>query len=260
MKGVLFASFGTTHDDARERAIDAAADAVARRFADATLHQAYTSGMIRRTLSKRGVEIPDVESALRSMADSGATEVLVSVGHVLPGEEYDKVRAAVDMCCGLFSSIELATPLVSGSDDLDEIASVMSKRYPKKDSSAVILMGHGTPTFANIVYAALGYHLANMGRSDIAVATVEGYPTLDEAMAQIAKTGAKSVTLAPLMLVAGDHAVNDMAGDDEDSWANILHRNGYNVECDLTGMGEIEGIRSMYVAHAETAATRLGWL
>ncbi len=259
MKGILFASFGTTHDDARTKAIDAVAEAVAGSLDCSAVYQAYTSGMIRRALAKRGIEISDVSSALKAMSEAGVDEALVSVGHVLPGEEYYKVRDSIDECSGLFSQIALARPLISGSEDLSEISDILSKRYPAVDGTAYILMGHGTPTFANVVYAALDYHFGAIGRHDIAVATVEAYPMLEEAMGKIRPLRAKHVTLAPLMLVAGDHAVNDMAGDDPESWASILRADGLEVSCNLVGMGEIPGIRGIYIDHAKKAAATIGW-
>ncbi len=259
MRGILFASFGSTHESARKNALDALALDLKDRFGLDQVFQAYTSGMIRRALSKRGIEILDVEGALRDMASKGIDEVLVSVGHVLPGEEYDKVIAAVDACRSLFTKIELAKPLMNGSSDIADLALMLEERFAKTDDHAVLFMGHGTEQFANVAYAALDYQLSLHERPDMIIATVEAFPSLDEAMLGLKKLGANHVTLAPLMLVAGEHAKNDMAGDDEDSWANVLKRAGYEVKCDITGLGEIPQVRELYISHAKKAANLLGW-
>ena len=253
MRGVLFASFGSTHESARTRALDAVAARLGLEFPDAKVWQAYTSGMIRRALAKRGIEVPGVAEALAAMADAGVTEALVCAGHLLPGEEYDKLAREAAKVAGRFERIFVSTPLIAGTDDLIRVADIVSARFPAEEGRAVILMGHGTPTFANLVYPALDSVLSARGRTDMCVACVEAYPTLDDVLPRVKASGAARATLFPLMLVAGDHAKNDMAGDEPDSWASILRAEGLSVECDLTGLGEIPAVRDLYAAHAHNA-------
>ncbi len=254
MRGVLFASFGCTHESARTLAIDAVAKRIGADFNDSQVWQAYTSTMIRRALKKRGVVVLGVAEALEEMADAGVTDAIVCSGHLLPGEEYDKLMREASSVSGRFNSLKVSTPLISGTDDLLTIAHIISERFPARDDRAIVLMGHGTRTFANIVYPALDSILSSIGRSDICVATVEAYPEFDDIMPRIESMGVKCVTLFPLMLVAGDHAKNDMAGEEPSSWASILRAKSFEVECDLTGMGEIPAIADLYAAHAHKAS------
>lgn len=258
MFGILYASFGTSHDDARARQIDAVAAALRDAFPGAVLEQAFTSGMIRRSLDGRGIHVPSVPEALRLLADAGVDEVLVQPGHLLPGEEFDKLSREVASEAGRFASVEIAQPLLASTDDLRRVAGIMVARFPARPGTAVVLMGHGTPAFANVVYAALDYQMKDLGRADIHVATVEAYPALSDAEARVrAMPEVGTVILAPLMLVAGDHATNDMAGDEADSWASTFRAHGYEVVCDLTGLGELPEVQALYVEHARSAARRL---
>lgn len=258
MFGILYASFGTSHDDARARQIDAVAAALREAFPDAVLQQAFTSGMIRRSLDARGIHVPSVPEGLRLLADAGAEGVLVQPGHLLPGEEFDKLEREVAHEAGRFASVEIARPLLASTEDLRRVADIMAVRFPARPGAAVVLMGHGTPSFANVVYAALDYQMKDLGRDDIHVATVEAYPALAEAEARVrAMPGVRAVILAPLMLVAGDHATNDMAGDEADSWASTFKAHGYDVVCDLTGLGELPEVQALYVEHARAAVRRL---
>lgn len=258
MLGILYASFGTTHDDARARQIDAVAAALSAAFPGAPVQQAFTSGMIRRSLDARGIHVPDVAEGLRLLADHGVDLVLAQPGHLMPGEEFEKLRGEVGRAANRFEAVEIADPLLTTTDDLFRVATIMAARFPRREGAAVVLMGHGSPACANAVYAALDYRLKDMGREDMHVATVEAYPALSDAVARVrAMHGVRDVTLAPLMLVAGDHATNDMAGDEADSWASTFKDAGFKVACDLTGMGELSTVRDLYVAHARAAAARL---
>ncbi|MFR8313843.1 MAG: sirohydrochlorin cobaltochelatase [Ruminococcus sp.] len=119
--------------------------------------------------------------------------------------------------------------------------------------TALVLMGHGTEHYANTVYAALDYRFKDMGYENVIVATVEGYPEIDQALNQLEKSDAKKVVIAPFMIVAGDHAKNDMAGEEADSWKNVIGAKGYKVETVLKGLGEYESIRRLFVEHIKTA-------
>lgn len=251
--GVVFASFGTTHDDARARCIDAVAAEVAAAFPGAAFAQAYTSSIVRRTLARRGTEVPDVRLALCRMAAQGVRNVVVQPGHLMPGHEYDKLCAQAGACRGVFDRLRIGAPLLAGSDDVHLLLDAVSAAYPAESGQAVVLMGHGTDHFANVVYEALGFHAQVIGRPDLYVGTVEGRPTLPTVMRLMAPHGYRRVLLAPLMLVAGDHATNDMAGADPESWASQLAAAGYDVRCELRGLGELAAVRRMYVQRARQA-------
>lgn len=254
MRGILFASFGTSHEDAQASCLDAVAGALHEAEPGARLEQAYTSSIIRRVLRGRGHDVPDVRQALVRMAAEGVDDVTVQPGHLMPGEEFDKLRGQVVDCAALFGRVRVGEPLLSGTEDAERVMRIVADRYQHEPGRAVVLMGHGTDRFSNVVYAAMNFHAMLMGRTDLYVGTVEAQPDLACVMGLLRERDYARVTLAPLMLVAGDHSKNDMAGDDPDSWASQLKAAGYEVDCRLEGMGELADIREMYVEHAREAA------
>ena len=253
MKGILFASFGSTYDGARARDIDGTARAVFAAFPGALQAQAYTSSVVRRRLAERGVEVPSAAQALERMADAGCTEVTVQPGHFLPGEEYGKLLREASSQAHRFSGLRMGAPLLATPADLAEVVRIVEARFPQEDGRGIVLMGHGSETFSNAVYAALDYAFKETGRPDIHVGAVEGYPHLHNVAKMIGACGYTSLLLAPLMLVAGDHATNDMAGDGMDSWAQVLSMAGYGVSCHLEGLGALAPVREMFTSHALAA-------
>ena len=133
-------------------------------------------------------------------------------------------------------------------EDQTKIIKAVAENLPVEKDEALILMGHGTEHFANSIYAALDYQFKDMGYPNIFVGTVEGYPGLENVKKLLKKTGLKN-TMAPFMIVAGDHATNDLAGDEEDSWKSLLEAEGYEVRCILKGLGEYPQVRSLLAEH-----------
>lgn len=266
--GVLFASFGTTHDDARVRCIDAVADELAAAFPGASLAQAYTSSIVRRVLERRRAEdlgavgrdpVLDVRGALADLAARGVRRVIVQPGHLMPGHEYDKLRRQAVASDDLFDRVRVGEPLLAGTDDVHRLVNIMAQDFPRQEGRAVVLMGHGTDHFANVVYEAMNFYAGFIGRDDLLIGTVEAEPSLATLLELLARRpGIAYVTLAPLMLVAGDHAKNDMAGEGSESWASRLRAAGYEVDVVLRGLGELPTVRRMYVEKALTAARALG--
>ena len=249
MKGLLFASFGTSYDDARVNNIDAVASFLDSQLTEYEIAQAYTSNMVRAILAKRGVEIPDVCGALRQLADKGVTEVFIQPGHLLLGEEFEKVCDQAFEMADLFEEVTVGDPVMASTQDVADLAEILSRQFPQQENTAVVFMGHGTPQFANVVYAALNYHLQVLDRDDMYVGTVEAFPELDIVMKLVEKKPYKNVILSPLMLVAGDHAMNDMAGKDKDSWAATFKAAGYDVVCKTVGLGALPEVQQMYLDH-----------
>lgn len=250
MKATLFASFGTSHEDAQASCLDSVADDLSARMETTRVAQAYTSSIIRRVLARRGQQVPDVLHALAQLSCEGVTEVVVQPGHLMPGEEYDKLRSQVVAALPLFDQVSLGEPLLGCTEDVERVVRIMAEHYPAREGRAVVLMGHGTDRFSNVVYAAMNFHAHCMGRDDMIIGTVEAQPDLEGVLRLLEAGGFDKVVLAPLMLVAGDHAKNDMAGDDEDSWASRMRACGYKVTCCLEGLGQIPAIRDLYVEHA----------
>ena len=255
-KAILVVSFGTSHADTREKTIDRIEKAVQEAFPDRQLYRAWTSGMIRRKLQKTcGIEIDSVSEAMERMQRDGVTDVLVQPTHILNGVENDLMKEDILAAAGNFEAVRTGTPLLSEDADLAEAVRAVAAEFSDlADDEALILMGHGTDHHANAVYAALDYRFHDLGYENIFVGTVEAYPMLENAVRRKrALPRLKRVVLAPFMIVAGDHAQNDMAGEEEDSWQNILQRQGYPTRCVIRGLGEYPQMIALLVDHAKKA-------
>ena len=256
-KAILAVSFGTTFLDTLEKNIAAIEADLAAAFPDRVLRRAFTSGMVIRRLRERdGMEVDNVAQALERLRQEGFSDVVVQATHVMNGDEYDKLRALAAPYGGSFSRLSFGTPLLTITRDYQETVAAMLERLPEKTpGQAIVLMGHGTPHHANAVYAALEYVFRDQGRGDVAIGTVEGYPEFGEICRRLEDMGGiRRVVCLPLMVVAGDHAKNDLAGEAEDSWRSMLTARGYQVRCVLEGLGENPAIRAIFVRHAREAA------
>ncbi|MDD3192993.1 MAG: sirohydrochlorin cobaltochelatase [Oscillospiraceae bacterium] len=252
-KGVLVVSFGTSHEDTRQKTIGAVEQAIRAENPDAQVASAYTSGIIRRIWGKRGETVFSPEEALEQLLAVGVRDLTVQPTHLICGEEFDRLREAVKGFGGRVESLRLGMPLLSSTEDLKETAAALFAQFPPTTGRLVLLMGHGTAHYANAMYAAFEHLCHNQGREDLFVGTVEGYPALEDVLPALRRTSCRAILLAPMMLVAGDHACNDMAGDGPDSWKSILTREGFSVECCLNGLGELESIRQIYLRHLHEA-------
>ena len=255
-KGLLTVSFGTSFPEALARCIVPTEGAIAAALPDRRPYRAFTSGMILRKLARRdGVVIDDVPAALGRMLADGVRDVVIQPTHIMNGDEFDKLRAQAGPWRDKFRRLAVGAPLLTSIGDYRDAAhALLAQLPPLADDQALVLMGHGTGHHANAAYAALEYQLHDMGRGRIFLGTVEGYPTLAEVRRRLAEHPAvRRVLLAPFMLVAGDHAQNDMAGPGPDSWRSILAGDGYAVSCRMAGLGEYPGIRAILAAHARAA-------
>ncbi len=254
-KAILVVSFGTSYKESRKKTIDTIADAIAYAFPQYTVRQAFTSKIIIDILKKRdNIHINTVTQALQQLAEEGYQELIIQPTHLMNGIEYDEMVADAAVFRGMFDKIQIGDPLLTTVSDYDEfIQSVLSEIPEKKEAhTAVVFMGHGSTHFANAAYAALDYHMKHKGYHNVFVGTVESYPDIRTVRDDVIAFGAQKVVLYPLMIVAGDHAHNDMAGDDEDSWTSIL-KNGMEVTPVLKGLGEYKGIRNMFINHVANA-------
>ncbi|MFT5872397.1 MAG: sirohydrochlorin cobaltochelatase [Clostridium sp.] len=256
-KAILVVSFGTTHEDTRKVTIDAIEEEIKNTFVDYDIKSAFTSHVILKVLKNRDNILVDTpEDALEKLKNEGYNEVIVQPLHVIPGVEFDYINNVVNRYkkSKAFENIVVGRPLICFKgeeegvpDDYSIMVDALSKQLPKNET--VILMGHGTNHIANAVYCCFESVLRDRGFQNIHVATVEGYPTLDRVIPNVIAKGVSEVTLMPLMLVAGDHAKNDMAGDSKDSWKNILEAEGFKVKIYLHGIGENIGVQDIYIQH-----------
>ena len=253
-KGILVVSFGTSHLDTMERTIDVIENEIAEKFDGCSVYRAFTSGMIIRKLKRtENMEIDTVPEALRRMAADGMEDVVVQPTHITNGIENDRMMEDLMENMSLFRRIRVGKPLLSSVEDYKKSIHAVMAETGLQDGEMLVLMGHGTEHHANSAYPTLEYTFHALGYNQVLVGTVESFPELKNVMAKLKIAEKKKVALMPFMLVAGDHAKNDMAGD-EDSWKSGLEEEGYEVRVILKGLGEFEGIRKIFMKKKKKAA------
>ncbi len=250
-QGILVVSFGTTHEDTRKITIEKIEKHLAAAFPECSVYRAWTSRMIIKRLWERDQLIVDtVPEALKRMAADGITSVIIQPTHILNGVENDRMKADALTLSDLFEKMAFADPLLTSQEDMFRAADMIAEHFPEiSENTALVLMGHGTEHYVNTIYAALDYIFKDRGHDHIYVGTVEAYPSLETVMAKLKKHSYKKVILTPFMIVAGDHAKNDMAGDEADSWKSQLVNAGYDVECVLKGLGEYKEVSEILAEH-----------
>ena len=251
-KAILVVSFGTSHNDTRTITIDAIESDIAATFPDFTVYRAWTSGMIIQKVFKRdNLKIFTVTEAMEQMRADGITDVIIQPTHVINGIENDLMKEHALAFQKDFRSIRFGTPLLTSEADNLAVITAITKNFSfLSPRDALVLMGHGTTHYANAIYAALDYQFKEMGFSNIFIGTVEAYPDMDTLLRLVDRFQPEQLFLAPFMIVAGDHAVNDMAGE-EDSWKSQFETLGYPVTCILKGLGEYEAIRKLFLSHIQ---------
>ena len=219
-KAVLVVSFGTTHLDTLEKTIQAIEWDIAGRMPGRVQRRAFTSGMILRRLADReGLCIDDVPRALERLAAEGFADVVLQPTHIMNGDEFDKLCAQAEPFRAKFARMAFGRPLLTTLEDYRDLAAALTKILPQAEAdTAHVFMGHGTEHYANAAYCQLEYMLHDGGRTDAVLGTVEGYPGLEEVFRRLGeRETVRKVVLHPLMVVAGDHAKNDLAGDEPES-------------------------------------------
>ncbi|MDR1978273.1 MAG: sirohydrochlorin cobaltochelatase [Synergistaceae bacterium] len=260
-KGILLVAFGTSMTEATG-AIESLVSATKDAFPGVEVRLAYTSNIIRRKLREQDIEVPTPPQELAQMNDERFTHVYVQPMHVIPGEEYDDLKSVVDAFASMkgkygFSRIALGQPFLSNTSDCELMAGILTRQLESAGklgpNKAVVLMGHGTPHMANAMYSEMQGALSRGAKASdrIFLGTVESAPTFDDVLAALKKSGGKRVetlVLAPFMIVAGDHANNDLAGaDDPESWLSLFKKEGYRVEPYLVGLGQYPEIAKLFV-------------
>ena len=280
---ILVVSFGTSFNDSRVADIGGVEKAIQAANPDWSVRRAFTAQIIINHVQARdGEKIDNVDQALQRAIDNGVKNLVVQPTHLMHGAEYDELVEALDSYKDKFESVTVAEPLLGevGADatvvneDKAKVAeditaeAVKDAGYDsleavKADSTAFVFMGHGTSHTAKVSYSQMASQMAALGYDNVFVGTVEGEPeeTACEAVIEAVKAaGYKNVILRPLMVVAGDHANNDMAGDDDDSWKSMFTASGNfdKVDTQIAGLGEIEAVQQIYVDHTKAAIDSLG--
>ena len=241
-KAILVTSFGTSHRDTREKCLDSIQREVEEKYGSENVERAYTSGIIRRIIEKNeGIHIFDQEEGLKVLKDKRFEEIITMSLHILDGIEYSKLDDKFG---------KISKPLLADDEDFEKI--VENKEFNDLEGNdAIVFMGHGTESEADYAYQKLQEEYLKAGKNNIFIATVEGKVTIKDVIEKMKGKGFRNILLKPLMIVAGDHAKNDMSSDNEDSWKTMLKNEGYEVTSVLKGMGEYEFIRKMFMDKLE---------
>ncbi len=254
-QAILVVSFGTSFPQTREKTIDRIEQRIAESYPDWQVYRAWTSKMIMAKLLRRdGIKICNVTEAMERMLADGITDLVIQPTHVMNGIENDLMTQEALAFKDRFHSISFGAPLLSGEQDNWDVIDAICEEFPDlKEDEALVLMGHGTTHYANAIYAALDYAMKDKGYPNIHLGTVEAYPSLDSVIRLLREQKAKKVILAPFMIVAGDHATNDMSGDDPQSWRSRIEAAGFSVECCMKGLGEYPAVQNLFIQHAKAA-------
>ena len=241
-KAVLVTSFGTSHKDTREKCLDSIENEVKAKYGSEKVERAYTSGVIRRIVEKKeGIHIFDQNEGLEALKNKGYDEIVTMSLHILDGIEYAKLNDKYG---------KISKPLLVNDEDFEKV--VNDEEFNSTEGNdAIVFMGHGSESAADETYQRLQEEYVKAGKDNIFIATVEGQVTIEDVIQKLKGRGFSKILLKPFMIVAGDHAKNDMASDEEDSWKTILQNEGYEVTPLLKGMGEYEFIRKMFMDKLE---------
>ena len=275
---LLVVSFGTSFNDSRVADIKGIEDALAEANPDWSVRRAFTAQIIINHIQARdGEAIDNMDQALDRAVANGVKNLVVQPTHLMHGAEYDELMEAVDAYKDKFESVKVAEPLLGevGADasavntDKKAVAEAITAEAvktagfdtldaAKEDGVAFVFMGHGTSHNAKVSYSQMQAPMKDLGYENVFIGTVEGEPedtACENVINAVAEAGYTKVVLRPLMVVAGDHANNDMAGDDDDSWKSMFNASGKfeSVDCQIAGLGEIEAIQNLYVAHTAEA-------
>ena len=275
-KELLVVSFGTSFNDSRAKDIKGIEDALAEAFPDWSVRRAFTAQIIINHVQARdGEKIDNMEQALDRAVANGVKTLVVQPTHLMHGAEYGEMCEALDAYRDKIETIVVAEPMLGevGSDatvinaDKEAVAKAVvaaaleeagfeSTEKAAEESTAFVFMGHGTAHVAKVTYSQMQTQMQNLGYDNVFIGTVEGEPeatACENVIEAVKAAGYTNVVLRPLMVVAGDHANNDMAGSDDDSWKTMFEAAGLNVTCQISGLGRIEAVQQLYVAHTQAA-------
>ena len=277
---LLVVSFGTSYNDSRVNDIKSIEDALQEAYPDWSVRRAFTAQIIINHIQARdGEKIDNMTQALERAVANGVKNLVVQPTHLMHGAEYDEMCAAIDAYRDNFDAVSIAEPLLGevGSDasvinaDKEAVAKAVtaaaveasgfdSLEAAKEAGAAFVLLGHGTAHVARVSYSQMSTQMQQLGYENVFIGTVEGEPeetACESVIEEVRAAGYTTVILRPLMVVAGDHANNDMAGSDDDSWKPMFEDAGLTVDCQIAGLGGIADIQALYIAHTQAAIDAL---
>ena len=254
-KALVVVSFGTSVDVAFV-AITNVENKLKEAFPDHDFFRSFTSKMIIRKLARtKNITINSPEEVFEKLVAEGYDEVICQPTHIIPGLEYEKMLDMIIPYKDDFTSFKIGRPLLTTDEDYENVAHILMKEVPQPipADEAFLLMGHGTTHSADSTYCRMEHVLRDLNYNNAFVGTVEGFPDIYYVLKRFARKKTRKVTMMPMLIVAGDHARNDLAGDEEDSWKSILEKEGYETEIILQGLGEIDAIAGVFADHAREA-------
>ncbi len=257
---LMVVSFGTSYNDNRRMTVGAIEDAIEKAFPDYSVRRAFTSQIIIDHVKSRDNEIIDnVTEALDRAEKNGVKRLVIQPTHLMNGLEYTDLVNEVAERSDAFEKVSIGEPLLTSDEDFKAVMTAITEATAEYDDgeTAICFMGHGTEADSNQIYAKMQDLLTESGYENYFVGTVEATPSLEDVLAKVQAGEYKKVVLEPLMIVAGDHANNDMAGDEDGSWKKTFEDAGYEVTCLVRGLGELEPIQQLFVQHAQAAVDNL---
>ena len=257
---LLVISFGTSYNDNRRLTIGAIEKAMQEAFPDYSVRRGFTSQIIIDHVKDRDGEVIDnVGEALDRAVENGVKNLVVQPTHLMNGLEYNDLVNEIAQYSDAFENVAIGEPLLTSDADFQVVADAIVEATAEYDDgeTAICFMGHGTEADSNSVYAKMQQVLTDGGHTNYFVGTVEASPSLDDVLALVQAGDYKKVVLRPLMIVAGDHANNDMAGDEEGTWKAAFEGAGYEVTTVVEGLGQLEAIQNLLVQHAQAAAATI---
>lgn len=275
-KELLVVSFGTSFNESRVNDIKGIEDALQEAYPDWSVRRAFTAQIIINHIQARDGEfIDNMEQALERAVANGVKQLIVQPTHLMHGAEYDEMAEMIEEYEDNFDFVAIAEPLLgpvgSNAAEVNEdkayvaaavtVQAVLDSKYESiqeaaEDGTAFVFIGHGTAHIAKVSYSQMAAQMKELEFDNVFIGTVEGEPestSVESIIEAVEETGYTNVILRPLMVVAGDHANNDMAGDDEDSWKSLFEEAGFDVECQIAGLGRIDMIQQLYVLHTAEA-------
>lgn len=263
-QAIVVVSFGTTFDESREKCIESVENKITEMFPFYEVRRAFTSTIVMKKLADRGIQVDSLEQALTKLKNEGYKDIVIQSTHLIPGDEYNnKVVNVVEKYKNDFHKISIGRPVLTYDgvnnkhNDYNDFVKALKKQLPKnmKNDTKIIFMGHGSNHENGSVYPKLQLELDKQDvRGYVAVVEAGANPNFESVLQKLETDKAvKNIILMPLMLVAGDHANNDMAGTEKNSWKNILESKGYKVNVYMHGLGENEEFQNIYVKHIKDA-------
>lgn len=254
-KAIIAVSFGTSYEETRKLTIERFENAIEEHFKGSPVYRAWTSGIIMKKILKRdGLKVDNVSEALEKIEAEGYDEIIVQPSHILEGIEYEKIVAQLNAVKKDFKSIRLGNAMLHDEASYAEISDVIADIFSfVSDEEALVLIGHGSSHETDSSYEELEAVMHASGHENYIVGTIEGELDIKRAISKLKELRPSKVILAPFLIVAGDHALNDIGGDEEDSCINMLKDAGFDVECILKGLGEYEQVIDVFLRRADEA-------